>query len=193
MIHPHDRFGKAISDRYCTREMERALNDYRYACDAASVAVRNQLKSLADTLQVLCCAVLCCAVLCCAVLCCAVLCCAACQAEINSSLELLVSILSVRDTSPGALPGPICILINILFGMHPLSCLACVVQKSLLQIVAASSFAIVAAALECHVNEASRRGWALPTQLHKGTIACLPVCPPLPACVPSCLSVCLSL
>ena len=74
--HPHDRNGKAISDRYCTREIEEALNDYRHACDAARVAVRNQLKSLADTLQVLCCAVLCCAVLCCAVLCCAVLCCA---------------------------------------------------------------------------------------------------------------------
>ena len=40
-------------------------------------------------------------------------------------------------------------------------------QASLLQIVAASTFAIVAAALESHVNEASRRGWALPTQLPK--------------------------
>ena len=68
LIHPHDRNGKAISDRYCTREIEGALNDYRHACDAAHVAVRNQLKSLADTLQVLCCAVLCRAVPCCAVL-----------------------------------------------------------------------------------------------------------------------------
>ena len=94
--HPHDRNGKATSDRYCTREIEEALNDYRYACDAARVAVRNQLKSLADTLQVLCCVELCfavlrsavlshavprravprCAALCCAVPCCAVPCCA---------------------------------------------------------------------------------------------------------------------
>ena len=59
LIHPHDRHGKTISDRYCTRAIEQALDDYRYACDAARVAVRNQLKSLADTLQVLCFAVPC--------------------------------------------------------------------------------------------------------------------------------------
>ena len=41
-------------------------------------------------------------------------------------------------------------------------------QEWLLQIVAASTFAIIAAALESHVNEAARRGWTLPTQLHKG-------------------------
>ncbi len=47
---------------------------------------------------------------------------------------------------------------------------AYVMQESLLQIVAASTFAIIAAALECHVNEASRRGWTLPTQLAKGRV-----------------------
>lgn len=44
------------------------------------------------------------------------------------------------------------------------------VQGWLLQLVAASTFAIIAAALEAHTHEAARRGWALPTQLHKGTI-----------------------
>ena len=72
-------------------------------------------------------------------------------------------------------------------------------QESLLQIVAASTFAIIAAALECHVNEASRRGWALPTQLHKGVTlgslsacVCLPVCPYVCLCLSPvcCLSVC---
>lgn len=43
-----------------------------------------------------------------------------------------------------------------------------VLQESLLQIVAAATFAVVAAALDSHVNEASRRGWTLPTQLAKG-------------------------
>ena len=47
----------------------------------------------------------------------------------------------------------------------------CVMQESLLQIVAASTFAIIAAALECHVNEASRRGWTLPSQLAKGMVS----------------------
>ncbi len=47
------------------------------------------------------------------------------------------------------------------------------VQESLLQIVAASTFAIVAAALECHVNEANRRGWTLPSQLAKGLLVML--------------------
>lgn len=42
------------------------------------------------------------------------------------------------------------------------------VQESLLQIVAASTFAVIAAALESHVNEANRRGWTLPVQLAKG-------------------------
>ena len=47
----------------------------------------------------------------------------------------------------------------------------CVMQESLLQIVAASTFAIIGAALECHVNEASRRGWTLPSQLAKGMVS----------------------
>lgn len=66
LVHPHDRYGKAIADRHCTKEVEEALNEYRYACDAAHVAVRAQLKLLADTLQVnptALCAVLRCAVL----------------------------------------------------------------------------------------------------------------------------------
>ena len=101
---------------------------------------------------------------------------------------------SLHYSTQGDLPRPVCKTIyahQLSYGMRPLSCLSCVVQKSLLQIVAASSFAIVAAALECHVNEASRRGWALPTQLLKGTIACLPVCPPVPACCSVCLPACL--
>ncbi|DBA98847.1 TPA: hypothetical protein ACH3X1_014607 [Trebouxia sp. C0004] len=93
LVHPHDRNGKPIADRHCTREVEEALNDYRAACDTARASVRGQLRLLAETLQ-----------------------------------------------------------------------------ESLLQIVAASTFAIIAAALECHVNEASRRGWTLPSQLAKGAV-----------------------
>lgn len=35
-------------------------------------------------------------------------------------------------------------------------------------LVAAATFAVIAAALECHVNEAKRRGWSLPNQLLEG-------------------------
>ncbi len=52
LVHPHDRNGKAIPDRHCTREVEEALNDYRAACDAARVAVKAQLRLLAQILQV---------------------------------------------------------------------------------------------------------------------------------------------
>lgn len=59
------------------------------------------------------------------------------------------------------------------------------VQGWLLQMVAASTFAIIAAALEAHTHEAARRGWALPTQLHKGMLfhyllffGCLLLSPP---------------
>lgn len=52
LVHPHDRNGKAIPDRHCTREVEEALNDYRAACDTARAAVRGQLRLLAETLQV---------------------------------------------------------------------------------------------------------------------------------------------
>ena len=52
LVHPHDRNGKAIADRHCTREVEEALNEYRAACDAARLAVQRQLKLLAITLQV---------------------------------------------------------------------------------------------------------------------------------------------
>ncbi len=53
LVHPHDRNGKPIADRHCTRECEEALNDYRAACDTARAAVRGQLRLLAETLQVL--------------------------------------------------------------------------------------------------------------------------------------------
>ncbi len=53
LVHPHDRNGKPIADRHCTREVEEALNDYRAACDTARAAVRGQLRLLAETLQVL--------------------------------------------------------------------------------------------------------------------------------------------
>lgn len=52
LVHPHDRNGKPIADRHCTREVEEALNDYRAACDTARAAVRGQLRLLAETLQV---------------------------------------------------------------------------------------------------------------------------------------------
>ena len=52
LVHPHDRHGKPIADRHCTREVEEALNDYRAACDTARAAVRGQLRLLAETLQV---------------------------------------------------------------------------------------------------------------------------------------------
>ena len=41
-------------------------------------------------------------------------------------------------------------------------------QASLPQIVGASTFSVVAAALESHVNEARRQGWCLPQQLERG-------------------------
>ena len=52
LVHPHDRNGKTIADRYCTREVEEALKDYRQACDTARGAVRNQLRQLAEKLEV---------------------------------------------------------------------------------------------------------------------------------------------
>ena len=75
---------------------------------------------------------------------------------------------------------------------HLLSCwflrwvLGCVgVQGWLVEMVCGSSFAIIGAALEAHVHEAARRGWALPTQLPKGTAPLLPLS--------ICLSVCPSI
>ena len=41
-------------------------------------------------------------------------------------------------------------------------------QASLPQIVGASTFSVVAAALESHVNESRRQGWCLPQQLERG-------------------------
>ena len=49
--HPRDRFGKEVSDRWTTPRVERALNDYRIATHAASVAVADALRNLAEDLH----------------------------------------------------------------------------------------------------------------------------------------------
>lgn len=52
LIHPHDRNGKTIADRHCSVEVEKAMDDYRKACDKAHAAVRHQMQELSKKLQV---------------------------------------------------------------------------------------------------------------------------------------------
>ena len=50
-IHPRDRFGKEVADRWTTARVELALDDYRVATQKAAVAVSDTLINLADDLQ----------------------------------------------------------------------------------------------------------------------------------------------
>jgi len=78
---------------------------------------------------------------------------------------------------------------------HPLAALGCIksviplshacvhcfapgviAQPALPQMTAAASLAVVASALEAHVREAARRGWAQPEQLPRGEPAAMQAC-----------------
>ncbi|CAL8466240.1 g5776 [Coccomyxa elongata] len=50
LIHPRDRNGNLVTDRFSTLELEAALEAYRAACAAAADRVRDQLRSLASRL-----------------------------------------------------------------------------------------------------------------------------------------------
>ena len=51
LLHPADRNGSRLSDRYSTEGVEMALNAYRLACYELDAAVRDALKDLADKVQ----------------------------------------------------------------------------------------------------------------------------------------------
>lgn len=51
LIHPRDRFGKEVADRWSTARVEKALDDYRVATQKAATAVSDTLVNLADDLQ----------------------------------------------------------------------------------------------------------------------------------------------
>lgn len=50
-VHPRDRFGKAIRNRYTTDSVQNALSDYLAACEKTTVEVSNTLKMLSRTLH----------------------------------------------------------------------------------------------------------------------------------------------
>lgn len=50
-LHPRDRFGKLIRNRYTTNSVQNALSDYLSACERATVEVSNTLKMLSRTLH----------------------------------------------------------------------------------------------------------------------------------------------
>lgn len=52
LIHPRDRNGALVTDRFSTPELEAALEAYRSACAAAADHVRDQLRALAARLTV---------------------------------------------------------------------------------------------------------------------------------------------
>lgn len=52
LLHPRDRNGRVLQDRYASPGLEDALEEFRAACAAAAVAVREQLRQLASQLQV---------------------------------------------------------------------------------------------------------------------------------------------
>ncbi len=52
LVHPRDRNGALMTDRFSTPELEAALEAYRAACAAAADRVRDQLRSLASRLTV---------------------------------------------------------------------------------------------------------------------------------------------
>ena len=51
LLHPRDRNGRSLSERYATPALEDALDDFRSACAAATVAVRQRLRQLSEQLQ----------------------------------------------------------------------------------------------------------------------------------------------
>lgn len=51
MIHPRDRFGKEVADRWTTARVESALDEYRVATQHAAKAVADTLVNLSDDLQ----------------------------------------------------------------------------------------------------------------------------------------------
>lgn len=51
LIHPRDRFGKEVADRWSTERVEDALDDYRVATQRAAKAVSDTLANLAEDLQ----------------------------------------------------------------------------------------------------------------------------------------------
>lgn len=52
LLHPRDRNGKVLHDRYASPGLEDALEEFRATCAAAAVAVRERLRQLASQLQV---------------------------------------------------------------------------------------------------------------------------------------------
>jgi len=51
LIHPRDRYGKEVADRWTTPRVEKALDEYRVSTQKASIAVSDTLKQLAEDLQ----------------------------------------------------------------------------------------------------------------------------------------------
>lgn len=52
LLHPRDRNGRVMADRYASAALEDALEDFRAACAAAAAAMRACLRQLASQLQV---------------------------------------------------------------------------------------------------------------------------------------------
>ena len=48
LIHPKDRNGSRLSDRFSTTQVEETLDEYRYHCHQMDLAVRHALRSLAE-------------------------------------------------------------------------------------------------------------------------------------------------
>ena len=51
LIHPVDRWGKEVPDRWSTQRVEQAVNTYRVECSRCGAAVADSLKTLADSLS----------------------------------------------------------------------------------------------------------------------------------------------
>jgi hypothetical protein len=51
LVHPRDRNGRSLPERYASGELEDALEAFRSACAAATAAVRERLRQLASQLQ----------------------------------------------------------------------------------------------------------------------------------------------
>lgn len=51
LVHPRDRNGRSLPERYASGELEDALEAFRSACAAATAAVRERLRLLASQLQ----------------------------------------------------------------------------------------------------------------------------------------------
>jgi hypothetical protein len=51
LVHPRDRNGRSLPERYASGELEDALEAFRSSCAAATAAVRERLRQLASQLQ----------------------------------------------------------------------------------------------------------------------------------------------